>query len=396
MTEITVRSLAGQEMLDVIFPLLVYAFVPSPPLPDKEEWLDKYIQPREGLTYIALFEDGIPMTIAGSKAMTQQVRGALFGMSAICGVASMPQARRKGYAKRVMTQLLADLRAAGQPLSTLYPFRESFYERQGYVTFPAPQVAKFASLGLLPLLEKDLGGEVELSLVGDAYEDYRAYLRQVQQQIPCMAVPNFGNQYGVERRPSWLAQAKVDGQRVGIMVYKLTGSQINEFTMQVTRFHYSNAQGKYLLLQWIARHVDQARDVEIWLPPLERPETWLSDLRVKTELLVDHIPMGRVVDVAKIGGMQVGPGRFTVRISDPLCPWNEGIWQFESKDGRLQVSQAKKTDCELKIQALSALVYGTNDPGDFDIRGWGNPVPQIQTTMRSMFPPLLPYLGEIF
>jgi hypothetical protein len=145
----------------------------------------------------------------------------------------------------------------------------------------------------------------------------------------------------------------------------------------------------------MARHVDQAREVEIWLPPFERPETWLSDLRVRAELL-DHIPMGRVVDVAGIGGMQVGPGRFTARIRDPLCPWNEGTWQFESVDGLLQVSQAKEADCELKIQALSALVYGTNDPGDFELRGWGTPPAGIQAVMRSIFPPLLPYLGEIF
>lgn len=396
MTEITVRKLMGQEMLDVMFPLLVYSFLPSPPLPNKDEWLDKFMQPREGITYLALFEDGIPVTAAGSRKMTQQVRGALFDMSAIWGVVSKPEVRRKGYVRQVMAQLLATLREAGQPLSTLYPFRESFYERQGYVTFPAPQVARFTPSGLLPLLEKDLGGQVELSLIGEAYDDYRNYLHRIQQQTPCMAVPSVSYKPRVERRPSWLAQAKVDGQVTGMMLYKLTGTTMYEITMQATRFHYSTNRGKYLLLQWIARHVDQARDVEIWLPPFERPETWLSDLKVKTELLVDDIPMGRVVDAAKIGGMQVGPGCFTARISDPLCPWNEGIWQFESMDGRLKVSHAKEADCELKIQALSALVYGTNDPGDFEIRGWGNPSLQVQAVMKSMFSPMLPYVGEIF
>lgn len=395
MSEITIRELTGQEMLDVMFPLLIYAFVPSPPLPDKQEWLDKYIQPREGITYIALFEDGVPVTAAASREMTQQVRGALFGMSAIWGVASMPQARRKGYAKQVMSKLLATVRSIELPLSTLYPFRESFYERLGYVTFPAPQVATFAVSGLLPVLEKDLDGEVELSLLGDAYEEYRTYLHKIQQQTPCMAVPTFGSKYGADRRPFWIARAKVNGQVVGILVYRLTGSQINEFTLQATRFHYSTTQGKYLLLQWIARHTDQAKDVELQLSPSERPTTWLSDLQVKTEYK-DHVPMGRVVDVAKIGRMQVGPGRFTARISDPFCPWNEGVWQFASVDGLLQVSQVKEADCELKIQALSALVYGTNDPGDFEIRGWGNPSPQIRAVMRSMFPPLLPDIGEIF
>jgi predicted acetyltransferase len=394
MSEVAIRELKGQEMLDTIFPLLIYSFTPSPPLPDKEKWLE-HIQPREGLTYVALFEDGLPATAAGSREMTQQVRGALFGMSAIWGVASAPEARRKGYARRVMGQLLAITRNAGQPLSTLYPFRESFYERLGYVTFPAPRVARFSPAGLLLLLEKDPGCQVELSLIGDAYEDYHAYLREVQQQTPGMAVPSVSYKARLEQRPSWVAQAKVDGRRVGMLVYKLTGTALYEFTMRTSHFYYSTPQGKYLLLQWMARHADQAREVEICLPPFEHPETWLSDLKITTEMS-DHIPMGRVVDVAKISGMQVGPGCFTARVSDSLCPWNEDVWQFEEVDGRLQVNRVKEADCELSIQALSALVYGTNDPADFAIRGWGEPSLPLQMTMRNMFPPLLPYLGEIF
>jgi hypothetical protein len=106
--------------------------------------------------------------------------------------------------------------------------------------------------------------------------------------------------------------------------------------------------------------------------------------------------MCRVLDVYKIGGMQIGPGRFTAHITDPFCPWNEGIWRFESVDGMLQVARADEAGCSLSIQALTALVYGTHDPGDFTIRGWGDPSPQVLATMRTMFPPRAPYLHEYF
>jgi hypothetical protein len=106
--------------------------------------------------------------------------------------------------------------------------------------------------------------------------------------------------------------------------------------------------------------------------------------------------MGRVVDVAGIGGMETGPGCFAARVSDPLCPWNTGVWQFEAVDGRLQVDRASQADCDLSIQALAALIYGTHDPGDFVFREWGNLSPALQTIMRAMFPPLVPYLHEYF
>ncbi len=189
MPEVTIRELKGQEMLEVMFPLLAYCFMPSPPFPEKDEWLEKYIQPREGITYVAVFEDGIPVTGASSKAMTQQVRGAIFNMSAIWGVTTLPQARRKGYVKQAMGMLLKSVREAGQPLSTLYPFREFFYERQGYVTLPGPLKVTLDPSNLQPLLQKNLAGEVELSLTSDNYKGYRAFLGEVQKNTPGLAVP---------------------------------------------------------------------------------------------------------------------------------------------------------------------------------------------------------------
>jgi hypothetical protein len=91
-----------------------------------------------------------------------------------------------------------------------------------------------------------------------------------------------------------------------------------------------------------------------------------------------------------------GPGRLAIRLSDPLCPWNEGVWQLETVDGLLRVSAGERPDGDLSIQGLTALLYGTHDPGDFALRGWGNPTPAVQATMRTMFPPLLPYLHEYF
>lgn len=94
--------------------------------------------------------------------------------------------------------------------------------------------------------------------------------------------------------------------------------------------------------------------------------------------------------------MPVEPGAFSVHISDPLCPWNEGTYLFESSEGTFQVSKHGEAECELSIQALSALLYGTHDPETFALRGWGNPTPALQQRMRQMFPPLLPDLHERF
>jgi len=394
MTNTTIRQLHGDELLEAMYKLNTYAFRASPPLGDRAEF-QQVITHRQGFVYYALLEDDISVAGAASGAMTQQVRGTLFGVGGIWAVATLPAARRKGYSRAVLTRLLAAVRDAGQPLSCLYPFRESFYERLGYVAFPLARTARLTPLALLPLLSKDLGGQVDLMLIGDGYDIYRDYLHTLRQRTHGMALFDHPDRFSAQRNPFWLALARVDGQVVGLMLYDLKGQAIADFTLRALRFYYDTGQGKYLLLQWLARHADQASRVEISLPPFELPETWLADIKVTTESVMPG-PMGRVVDVAKLDGMHTGPGRFTARVADPLCPWNKATWQFETVDGLLRVTAADRAGCDLSIQALAALVYGTHDPGDFAIRGWGNPAAELQAAMRAIFPPMLPHIHESF
>jgi predicted acetyltransferase len=378
-----------------MFPLTSYAFHPSPPFPDEEQWRET-VRQREGVTYFALFEDGEAVATVASTSMTQHVRGVLYDAGGVWGVATQPAARRKGYSRRLMADLLAAYHQDGQVLSCLYPFRESFYERLGYVTFPLPTKAKLTPAALSPLLKQDLGGQVDLVLIGDGYDTYRDYVQRLQRRVHGMSIFVHGQRAQAQRHNrSWLALATVNGELVGLMLYDLKGEEVAQLTLRAYRLYYDTSQARYLLLQWIARHVDQASEVELWLPPFEHPETWLADIRVTTESQI-RAPMGRVVDVAGIGGMHTGPGGFSARISDPICPWNQGIWAFETAEGVLQVGPAGRADCDLSIQALAALVYGTHDPDDFAIRGWGNPSPDILGRMRGMFTPQLPFLHEYF
>ncbi len=386
----TIRRLEGDELLEVLSSLNSYAFIASPPLDTKS--IAAHYGNLQGLTYFALFEDATAVADAGSRALAQQVRGKVFPAGGIEGVATHPLARHKGYARELLVRLLQADREAGKVFSCLYPFRESFYERSGYVTFPLPIIARFDTAALAPLAKRPLRAEqVELRPIAEAYDLYRQYLSRRQQRVHGMALSEFGP---AVLDGSWALLARVDGEVDGVMLYRLVGDTY-KFTWRATRFYYGTAAAKYLLLSWIARHIDQAVQVELWLPPHEHPETWLADLHVKVESQ-PYAPMARVLDVARLGSMHTGPGSFAVRVSDPLCPWNEGSWWFETVDGRLTVTPAEQADCDLTVQGLTALVYGTPDVQDLPPRGWGDPAPALQEVMRTMFPPLTPYMHEFF
>jgi predicted acetyltransferase len=397
MSKTELRRLVDQEARDVMFPLGMYAFRASPPFMDREEW-EKYARQRQGITYFAMFEDDVPAAGAGSTSMHENVRGALYPASAVWGVAAHPAARRKGYVRQIMTALLAAEREAGKVLSALYPFRESFYERLGYASLPQTRQARFSASATAPLLKKELGGRVVLKQTSEAYETYREFILKLRPQVHGMGVFDFGSPGSTVRWPAWAALAYGPDELEGIMLYTLQGEEITQFTLHAARFYYLTSRARALLLEWIARHIDQAAQVEINLAPYEQPELWLTDLKVKTSTR-EPTPMGRVLDLARLGGMHTSPGSFTALVSDPVCPWNTGCWRFETRDGCLQVSPAQQQSAaegELSIQAVTALVYGTLDPQDFSLRGWGDPSPALQATLRTMFPKMTAHLHEEF
>ncbi len=392
--DIAIRSIQGEEMLETLYQLNMYSLHSSPPFENKEDWMAR-VRERKGITCFAAFEDGVPMSVAVSTPMTQNMRGRLYPASGVWGVSTQPQARRKGYCKQAIASLLAAEREAGKVFSNLYPFRESFYERLGYAAFPLTKNVKLSPRSLAPFLRMESEGEIELKLIGEAYDAYREFLAEKRQSTHGMAFFDSGDRAGTSRNLFWVAQAKFSGNTEGLMLYRLLGDEPTQFNLLAIRFYYHTSRARFLLLNWIARHVDQAEQVELWLPADETPESWLADLQIQIEA-ANRPAMSRVLDVEKIGGMSAGEGSFSARIIDPLCPWNEGGWRFEGCDGKLQVTRASAAGCELTIQGLTALVNGTHDPQDFSFRGWGNPDPNLQAVLRAIFPKRCPFMHEIF
>jgi predicted acetyltransferase len=390
----TIRQLQGEEMYDALYTLNSYSLHPSPPFQNKEEWFS-IVSERQGMNCHALFEDEKPVSVAVSTPMTQNMRGKLFPASGVWGVSTFPSARRKGYCRNVMASLLSADYDSGKAFSNLYPFRESFYERQGYVSFPLTKIARLKTVSLAPLLKMNIGGEIRLQYVGEAYDTYREYLSAMREHRHGMAFFDYADRVRANRNLFWTALAIIDGKVEGIMLYRIVGEEVTKYKFDAIRFYSTTSRARYLLLDWIARHIDQVDRAELWLPEDEYPESWFADIQVKVEAAV-RPAMCRVLNVEKIGGMQVGAGSFSARIVDPQCPWNESVWRFASADGKLQVSRTSKADCELTIQGLTALVSGMPDPQGFPFRGWGNPDLAHISTLRAMFPGMRPFMHEMF
>jgi len=335
------------------------------------------------------------VTVAACPTLVQNVRGKVFPMGGLADVSSHPRVRRKGYTFKLIRHAFDWLKEHGYVFSCLYPFRESFYQRLGYATFPQGRKAIFDPAALKPILRMALPGEIEHALTGDGYDEYHDFIEDVLPTRHGMAMFADPQKESAQSNRAWLAFARINEKVDGLMSYSMVGEQMMEFNFRAVRFYYRTPSARYLLLNWIARHIDQANKVEIWLPPYEQPNTWLNDMGVKLDTIFVS-PMGRILNLQSAGGMQVGEGKVNVEVDDPDCSWNQGVWEFEGGADGLRISPTENADFRLNIQAMSALFYGTNDPADFPVLGWGDPNMEQQAILRRMFPLELPYLHEFY
>ena len=283
MPRVEIRDLSGDEALEAMYPLTAYAFGATPPLRDKAEFITTGRLRPAGRSTVA-FEDGRPAAVVSALPMTQNVRGGLFGASAILGVASDPATRRQGYVRDAMAAMLRATRDDRQPFSALYPFRESFYERMGYVTLSRGHLLKVAPANLTPLLKRELGGRVERLSIADGYDLARAYALGVRQRTHGMAVfDRPEKEHALHHNDYWIALAFHGREVIGAMPYSIRHEPGTGNVLKGPRFLYDTSQARYLLLQWIARHADQVAQAEIRVAAFERPDTWLTDARSSVE-----------------------------------------------------------------------------------------------------------------
>ncbi|MGA8112250.1 MAG: GNAT family N-acetyltransferase [Actinocatenispora sp.] len=402
---ITIRLVDAEERVRLVRPLTGYAFESSP-RDDDMELLRRRMSVGSRRTHVA-FDGDDPRCTATVIEMTQNVRGALLPMGAVAAVATHPAARRQGLARDMLRHILADMREQGQVVSTLYPFRPSFYERFGYTGLPPERRASLTPADLAPLLRVPVPGTVELVRYPDAAAEVRGLTEALLPEVHGMALradPGLADARGETQH--WAAVARVDGEVTGYLAYR-----VEEYGGQLTawRFLYRDPAARTLLLGWLARHVDQVSTVSLPLRPVDRPETWATDLTLTVQGRSEpyaNAPMGRVLSVPGLTGIGAGDGEVTVRVTDDVVG---GVYTLTGAGGALSVKvegdtgpaapagdPASRPYAELTGHGLAALVYGVLDPAELYLRGYGTVDAAAAEQLRALFPLQAPFLLEAF
>lgn len=400
MPSVEIREVEGEEIITQSRAVADYAFGASPQKPNLEEQRRRLQFRDPNAKTLVIFEDGQPVATTTSHPMQQNVRGKVLPMSGIAAVATLPVARRRGYIRQLFDRFFADIHVREQPVSCLYPFRESFYERLGYAALPAPRYATLDPTELTPLVRMVKPGRVETIAIADGWERWRAFLVDYQRQVHGFSLRSEqGARWRQESNDAWVALAYDDETSTtptGLMTYRIT-EYVGE--LRADTFYYTTSTAKYQLLDWIGRHVDQVKKAVVKLGPAEYPELWFRDLQARTASHDEHAwptPMARIVSVRDLDGLTAGDGVFVAKIVDEQCDWNNGVYTLTGEGGRLAVRAGGDAATTLTIQGLSALIYTGYDPDDLAYRHWGDVAVADRGAMRAIFHPAYPMMHEEF
>jgi GNAT superfamily N-acetyltransferase len=393
-----IRRISAEEWLKAALPLQAYAFWTSPPPREEAERYPDQLPFREDDVTLVAEDRGTPLATAVGIPMRQNVRGTLHPMAGIAGVAVHPLARRRGLVRTLLTRLLGDMRDGGHPVSALYPFRASFYERFGYVGLPQKRRVTFAPADLGPLVRADLPGELTWERIGAGYDAYRALtLRLAAERHGFAVFPDYRAERLRADDAHWLVTARVAGEVAAAAAYRISGHGAE---MVVDDLLTTTPLSRALLLQFFARHVDQVDRVVAGIAADELPELWATDLGTvaesRTRIPDANAPMARVLAVPPLAGTRVGPGRVVVEVVDD--PFIAGTYLLDGRGGRLEVGgdESGVPRATLRAAGLSALVYGVLDPDDLPLRGFGAVPADAGAQLRALFPRAVPYLFANF
>ncbi|BFU43399.1 hypothetical protein KRMM14A1004_16360 [Krasilnikovia sp. MM14-A1004] len=382
-----------------MWPLQAYAFQPSPGSDGETETYARRMRFYRSAVSLIAQEDGETLAGAAAFPMRQNVRGVVHDMAGVASVASHPAARRRGLVRLLLERLLRQMRDQGCTVSALYPFRPSFYERFGFVGLPRWRTATFAPEGLTHLQRADLPGTVEWLRLRDGFDDYHAFtLRLLGERHGFGVFDEIRTAEFRESPPRWVALARVDGEVVGAVTYR-----VDRYGGDLVADHLltTGPLSRALLLQFFARHVDQVARVAVLVDTDEVPELWGTDLTVTTEGRVanptTNAPMARLLSVEALAGSAAGDAAaVTVSVVDDYLIG--GTYRLAGDAGRLMVERdpGGAAQATLSCAGLSGLAYGVLDPVDVVVRGFGHVDPGAVTALRALFPRSMPYLFADF
>jgi predicted acetyltransferase len=279
------------------------------------------------------------------------VRGQRVPLTGVGSVAVSPEHRRRGIGEALMRFALREMRAHGEALSALYPFRGSYYRKLGYGVV---EVVHQLAIAPSNLPASDESRRVRRLLPPDRPAVEAVYERAAQQ-----------GHFALSRRREWWArrlwsypgdwvvyEGRRRGQIEGYVHYEVdTTHGAFRLGLTLTELVAATPEAHRGLVGYLATLSDQVQEIHhaapadhLWLATLRTAQNLRPGAEMGVLLDTGGVATGamlRVTDVkAALERFPVAPGargEVALEVDDAVLPHNARAWRVLARDGRLQV-----------------------------------------------------------
>ncbi|MEA2575379.1 MAG: hypothetical protein QOH93_2677 [Chloroflexia bacterium] len=295
----------------------------------------------------------------------------------ISAVASPPEHRRKGYIRQMFEGMFNEQRAAGVPLTALYPFYFPFYRSFGYELAHDAAEYKVKIEQFKPWRKAaERGSFVPIDIEqmkGDGAEQPGGDLEKLNSIYVPWARRNLGN---VARDRNWWLHKlshrtqyalgylyyDSEGKAAGYIIYHLEdkGSWVRD--MVIHEMRALDRPSQEALYGFIYNHDSQAQTASFWAPIDAQFAGQLPDPR-EAEVKVHAGYMLRLLDVegafcCRSFSPEVA-GEFTFSLTDEMLSANSGSYRVSVRDGRGTAERLAGDEAGVELDARSlAQLYG--------------------------------------
>jgi predicted acetyltransferase len=300
----------------------------------------------------------------------QSIRSVVKEMGGIGGVWTYPEYRNRGYVKELLNNAFKAMKARGQGVSMLIPFKQSFYQKFGYVTANSNlevriPISSINSCGYC------LDWEFERINASEVHSEFAKLSLEKQYHGIILPVYWSSSQWDEAISNKQCVLVKYLGKIIAVGIYRIDSK---EKYIKLDHFFWSDLESRIKLFGFFANHRDQINYIYLDLPFGISFYQWFGDVAEYKTNIVTPPYMVRVIDIeTAINDLPTQrDGIINMQIEDLNCDWNSDIFILESQNYILNVKRSpdSKPDIKCTIQGISALVYGTLDLAEIEYREW--------------------------
>lgn len=324
-------------------------------------WYENLISFEDTLGYI---NEGNLVSVLQIQPLEIHLNRKIWKMGGIGGVATLPEARSKGFAGKLLIKALEDMRDSEMIVSMLAPFSYEYYRKYGWelamtktnYTIPVEYFRKFKSYGKMNKISCD-----DFGSIAPIYEKYAGEMNLMIHEND-LRWKNFiffgglGAFMGLKDKTEVYKYTGRSGNVEGYIIYALIGDKLHVLQMVALKFEAMEG-----IFSFFNGHTGQVKSICWACSSDSRLMALLDDPRVSAE--VHPSMMFRVVDVKKALLYNSYPEDVRVsveiQIDDVCAPWNGETIHLEIEGGNARIGK-RKGECTLKctIQAFSQFFSG--------------------------------------